>query len=714
MKNNKKKLSLLQKRLIVVGAIVATLIITTLVLYGLQLAKIVDFINEYGEENEETHVVTEEERPGYFEFLYRLFGGKPKEVKPPKGITAAKHDKDGDLLGTSDRPYIYEVIPFEKVLRIEIQNVDPESGEKRNFSFDMDPVAENLILTGREMLSFDKEKLSYLYVNTCNMLAMSKVSNPTEDLAQYGLPGGKSDNWFIVTTVDGEKKQVYIGDKIPTGAAYYCKSADKPHIYVIDTMIESCVLASPEDYIVPMLTPPVSQQEMYKIDDIKIIRDGELFVNLVCAPEKDADNNDGTAFSHIMTYPGGYTVSQAEVDTIISTLASFIGDSVVVADLSEVFLAAGGDGDNETNTVSVTDDEQLGNINTPVEIVFFRKREAIAEPSKDSPLGYVKQLAEQYETKFDFIEVKYVDMVSYPAESNSYKNSADDILKIDSVVVYCPATGKKNILQITDFFTFDESGNISAFNGRKLITSNILEVTNPDNSESDENTADNTAQEKPMSPGDAALNEVLEKYGIKKPSREIHYRLGDKEYMVIFGDKTPDGNSYYAMNMTQRTICTVPCSTVAFLDYELIDYVDEYIFQMNIDNLSSVEVKTRNSHETFLLTGDKKDLIVKKQSDGEAVDTKTFRQFYIDVLLVTLTGKADSYDTSNEVLAYTFTTRDGRTFEYKFYDISTTKVFYTVDGKGEFYVNRDSVTKVINNFDMLLSGQTFMSEALGG
>lgn len=133
----------------------------------------------------------------------------------------------------------------------------------------------------------------------------------------------------------------------------------------------------------------------------------------------------------------------------------------------------------EFYTVSAASDEQLGNIKTPVEIVFFQKREDIAEPSSGSPLGYVKYLAEQYEKKFDFIEVKYVDMLSRPAAANAYKKSTSDNIRNDSVVINCPSTGKKNIVQLKGFFTFDESGNLYGFNGEKRITSSILQVTNP-------------------------------------------------------------------------------------------------------------------------------------------------------------------------------------------------------------------------------------------
>ncbi len=575
MSNNKtEELSVLQKQLIVIASILIVFVIISGTAWRIV-------------------------RPdmGYFAFLHSLITGRLDDVEAEEKTDEPKYDADGDLLGIQDRPYIYDVIPLENVSAIEIQNVDSETGKKRNFSFYMDRVANNLILSGREMLSFNKETLSYLYVNTCNMLSMAKVDNPSEDLSQYGLENGVSDTWFKVTTADGQTKQVYIGDKLPTGAAYYCKSVDKPHIYVIDTMIERCVLASPDDYIVPMLCPPIAQEKMYAVDDIKLVTNGELKVNLMLAPKNAVNSEDGVAFSHIMTYPGGYTVSQAKVDNIITKLANFQGTKVEESDLFGIY-------------------------------------------------------------------------------------SSDE-----------------------------ESDDDAAVTTKEAETSdNTEEEKNADNVENAEATEENTE----ISEEDKKLLATLEKYGMVNPSHEIHYTLDDKDYKIIFGGKTPDGSAYYAMNMTQMTICSVPCADVAFLDYELIDFVDEYIFQMNIDNLSTIEVQTKKVHEVFALEGKGGDLVVKKTSDGAAVDTKTFRQFYIDVLLVTMTGSADTYDTSNEVLAYIFTTRDGRKYEYRFYDISTTKVYYTVNGVGEFYVNRDSVNKVINNFNMLLAGETFVSEAIGG
>lgn len=447
-------------------------------------------------------------------------------------------DKDGDTLGIGGRPYVYDVIPSDRVQSIYVKN---SYGEYR---FNMDPVAKDFVLEGRETLTFDKEKLSYLYVNTCNMLAMTKVEDANPDTAEYGLPNGKSDTFFTVTEHDGTQHTVYIGSILPTGAAYYCKSADKPHIYVIDTMIESCVLASPAVYITPLIAPPIAQEKRYGIETIKLVRNGELFLELQKS-EEDSSVDDGTAISHVMTYPGGYSASQIVTDSILTKLVSFVGTSVVEHEI-------------------------------PVE----------------------------------------------------------------------------------------------------------------------------------------DMEEILTRYGLINPSAELIYTLEGKEYRILFGSKTEDGSAYYVLNLSQQTICTVAAADIPFMEYDLIKFIDDYIFQMDINNVKSIKVTTKQHSEEFELSGEKADLVVTRKSNGEVVDTRNFRQFYIDVLLVNLEDYADAPAEPNEILSYVIETRSGKKHEYRFYDLSTRKVFFTVGGVGQFYANRDTVEKVINNFDKLLKGEEVVSEAL--
>ena len=133
----------------------------------------------------------------------------------------------------------------------------------------------------------------------------------------------------------------------------------------------------------------------------------------------------------------------------------------------------------EFYTVSDASREQLQNIQENVEIVFFQKKEDIADPTQsESALGYVKYLAEEYSKSFDFVSVKYIDMLSSPAAVNVYRKSTNDNIRTDSVIVSCPSTGKQQIVQLRGFFSFDSSGNLYGFNGEKRITSCILQVAN--------------------------------------------------------------------------------------------------------------------------------------------------------------------------------------------------------------------------------------------
>ncbi|MBE6704131.1 MAG: hypothetical protein E7583_02600 [Ruminococcaceae bacterium] len=156
---------------------------------------------------------------------------------------------------------------------------------------------------------------------------------------------------------------------------------------------------------------------------------------------------------------------------VLNIILTFIGkEKSLYADLTK----------EEFYTVSDASIQQLEDIKEPVEIVFFQKKEDIGEPNGSNPLGYVKYLAEEYAKSFDFVSVKYVDMLGSPALANSYKSSTNDNIKTTSVVITCPTTAKKKIVQTNGFFTFNEDGSVYGFNGEKRITSCILQVANTD------------------------------------------------------------------------------------------------------------------------------------------------------------------------------------------------------------------------------------------
>lgn len=445
----------------------------------------------------------------------------------------AEFDADGDRLGTSGRPYIYDVIEHDNVASIFVKN-DIDS-----YRFNMDKTSGSLLLEGGEDLVFDAEKLSYLYVCTCNMLAMSKVENPSDDLSTYGLDKGKGGSYFEVTDTSGKVYTVYIGDLLPTGAAYYCKYEDKPHIYVISTLLESTVLSGKTAYVSPLLCAPVPSDGYYDIENLKIVKNGSLFVEFEKETTEETDENS-IASSHKMVYPAAYNPT-SELDSILNLFTNFSGTRVADINLDE---------------------------------------------------------------------------------------------------------------------------------------------------------------------------EKAEKYGLAVPSAEIIFTYDGVERRVIFGGTTEDGLSYYAYNPSHDTVIEVSKDTVSFLDWGLIRYVNSMIFQMKIDSVESFEIKADGINKKYAFTGEKNDLVITDTASGKPIDTESFRQFYIDVLMTTIEDYADAPAVPDVYAAFTVTARSGAKYEYVFYDLTTRQCYFTLNGVGEFCVNRDNVTKMITNITKIINGESFRSEVL--
>lgn len=160
-------------------------------------------------------------------------------------------------------------------------------------------------------------------------------------------------------------------------------------------------------------------------------------------------------------------------------IAAVVAINVLVSALGERYSLYVDMTSEEFYTLSESSINQLEGIETDVEIIFFRKSDKITE---SGTLGYVKNLAEEYANKLDFVTLKFVDLISQPTAANKYKLSSADKINQNTVVVHCPETGRSKIIQDRGFYTFATDSNTGSsrlygFNGEKRFTSNILQVT---------------------------------------------------------------------------------------------------------------------------------------------------------------------------------------------------------------------------------------------
>ena len=160
-------------------------------------------------------------------------------------------------------------------------------------------------------------------------------------------------------------------------------------------------------------------------------------------------------------------------------------------------------------------------------------------------------------------------------------------------------------------------------------------------------------------------------------------------------------------------VAKVDAETFDFLEWEFIDFVDKPMFQKNINDIETVEIIGKDVHETFTITGEDTELKVTPKSTLTALTANqlaSFKKIYVKLLSLSLEDYTESESTDEWVMTFKVTTRGGLEYEYSFYNYSTRRCYYTVNGEGEFYVLRDRVEKILSDTVLLMSGGEVTSD----
>ena len=146
-----------------------------------------------------------------------------------------------------------------------------------------------------------------------------------------------------------------------------------------------------------------------------------------------------------------------------------------------------------------------------------------------------------------------------------------------------------------------------------------------------------------------------------------------------------------------------------WVQWDLLTFMDDKPLAVSIDNVSKIEVDYDDTKATFTLLGTGNDLKV-TSSNGVAVDTNNFRQFYLALLYPSIDGYAEMKEEYPSLLRLTVTLRDGTTTKYEFFGMTASKSFYTTNGEGKFYINRDYVKQIVRASNGILAGETITVE----
>jgi hypothetical protein len=186
---------------------------------------------------------------------------------------------------------------------------------------------------------------------------------------------------------------------------------------------------------------------------------------------------------------------------------------------------------------------------------------------------------------------------------------------------------------------------------------------------------------------------------------------------VWFSSMTEEGQ-YYVYSWLFDVISVIDAASYPWLSYDIIDFIDRPVFQLNINNVAKIEIWGGEIGEEamksdFRLVGDAQELVVTEDLTGTVVDTQNFRQLYKTMLSIEIEDYTEdaSTDESKCIASMRITTEAGVVTEYKFYAYATRRCFMTINGEGEFYVNRDMAAKLISDAKKVIAGITVNSDS---
>lgn len=204
----------------------------------------------------------------------------------------------------------------------------------------------------------------------------------------------------------------------------------------------------------------------------------------------------------------------------------------------------------------------------------------------------------------------------------------------------------------------------------------------------------------------------LKEYGLDEPKYEIYYRYNDIDNYVLVSKQNEDG-SYYAYSVMFNIVARVEQQTLKFLNWNFIDFIDKPMFQKNINDIESIEIKGKDVHEVFNITGTDTTLTVTPKSTLTPFTPQqldSFKKLYIKLLSLSLENYTESKSKDEWAMTFTVKTRGGVEYVYDFYNYSTRRCYFTINGEGEFYVLRDRVEKILSDTALLMNGGVLTNE----
>lgn len=214
---------------------------------------------------------------------------------------------------------------------------------------------------------------------------------------------------------------------------------------------------------------------------------------------------------------------------------------------------------------------------------------------------------------------------------------------------------------------------------------------------------------------EAYYQHLKETYGIdiKNPAFMVSYTINDITSYVIFSEPDISG-MMYAYSSLYDLVATIHSSSVEFLTWSIVGFVDRPIFIQNISDVAKIQIESEKVNCTFFIEGKDQEISVTTNLSSKPLGASMYRSFqewYREFVGLYIQDKAESNAKDNLYATITVTNDAGEVTVYRFYPYSTRRCLVTINDVGEFYLLLDEVERLIADANRIMNGESVEADS---
>lgn len=653
------------------------------------------------------------------------------------------YDLDGDILSTTNRPFVYPSITRADVSHVIITN---KYGSYKAYRIkNGNKYSSEFYFENAEFCQYDQEKFAAFIVNCTYMLSLGKVQNP-KSLSDYGL-GSEEEAQAIIelNTVDGKYHKILIGNEIPSTKSYYAKYYNKDFVYILDSSYGANVLSPLTAILTANLGYVISSpNDSYYINEVFIKYNDtntDLYItqkqDLVLSSNMESSSTKST-INEILhdkkRLKGDYADWTSDAKTFIGMKSKDGKDMVIQMNLTNYAI--------KTNEYGikfglVRDSAKGAYLPVSVKVEVYAPQKTNdsdgEESGEEQPAATYAEVGKidvfdqgegsyrQYELNFTYDKpIRAIRITITPSPEGNYVvmdeltayADGKDAIPNEAVTGVWKILSPENFIHPGTHYTVPDPSSFSdtLYGIATLVGDEVVEynVYNEDRTEEE-------------------TEELLNKYFLDEPNKVIYYKYQNyKSYIYVSSlqkSETGDEKWYYAFatvsytdekgeeyNYSPNTIVKIKHDTAPYLGWSVSDLVDRSAFTMYIDMIDTIEMEFGGKEYKFdLLDTNDDGKLDKVAYNNGYVDTQNFRHLYISVLDCSRAGiyAPAEEEITKDKLIFRFTMHsEVKDTEIKFYQVSSSKVLYQINGEySESYVLYSDISTVMKNVIKLINGE---------